>query len=255
VSDPNDSSLVRDDLNTKELGIWWINDYPGTENDLFNRDNDAIGFSNDLTGDGWTRIHYYYDSSAKESHFERSAVGGSDSNYADACDIFYCTGHGNYARFSFANDYDGDDVYNTTVQADAGSPYNEPSWGDTDLEWAFLCSCKNLHSAYKTEWNDAFSGLHGICGFLSSADDYYCPGPEVGGYLAAGDSIYDAWQEGTIAGQPRQVFAAIYCARIRIGDNYYYYYDENIDSFLPDYNGIDVIKIDYYYDSWECGTN
>jgi len=101
-----------DDSNEKEIGVWWVNDYPGTENDLDICDDDAEGFYNVLVSKGFTGVWKKGDSEAWESHFEKQSVYGFDYYYVDAIDFVYFSGHGNDApAFEFGADRDNDGTY------------------------------------------------------------------------------------------------------------------------------------------------
>jgi hypothetical protein len=68
-----------DDTSYKELGIWWVEDYNGLAGDLTYCQEDAESFRDRiLLSSGWSCTKSYGNDNARESHFERSAVGGSE---------------------------------------------------------------------------------------------------------------------------------------------------------------------------------
>ena len=246
-----------DDASDTEFGIWWVNDYSDNENctNLNNADNEADAFSLKMVSEGYTRNFRLTNNDAQENHFSCSSVGGSDSNYADTCDFFYFAGHGSNNIMWFNEDNDGDGVYPQKVQAIATSAYNEPEWGDTDLEWAFLHACSCLASTWKAWWQDAFIGLHGICG-ADTEMELYSDG-RTGNWTAyyltdGGQTIHEAWKQATKKTQRTIYDCAIYRVKIKIDLFYYDYGDETIDDFLPDYGSGGVIKHSYLYTEWDC---
>jgi hypothetical protein len=252
------TAIKADDASDDEFGIWWINLYdsdPFGLNNLDYADDEADAFSTKMIAEGYSRNFRCTNNNARENHFENSGDGGDDTYYADACDFFYFCGHGAEYRFYFNQDYDGDDIYTYQVRANNSDVDNEPIWGDTDLEWAFIHACECLKSSYKTEWNDAFEGLHGICGFDTEAGAR--PNGPTGNWTAyyltdGGYDIHDAWREATKKCQLTTRDGAIYRARIRIDTTYYDYGDEFIDNMLPDYGDVGVYFVSFLYSEWDC---
>jgi hypothetical protein len=250
------SIALADDGNEDEYGIWWINDY--SHNPSYSSvnytDDEADAFDDKMDAEGFERQYYQYDDAATEDQFERSAKGGVDYSYVDAVDFFYFCGHGSVQKIVFNEDNDGDGYHEKYVYASDHSS-NEVEWGNTDLEWVFLQSCSSLRSSYKTEWNDAFEGLHGICGF--DTDTHCKEGGPLGNWTAyyltdGGLDIHDAWREATEKTIKYDRDGAIYRAKIRIDTTYYDYGDEDIDSFLPDYGDTGVHFVSYLYSEWDC---
>jgi len=68
-----------------ELGIAWINDYPGAGNDLDYCDDNAIGFKNELS---WYSVDYEEsDGDVLESHLQTMAIVWTNLTYHSSVDI------------------------------------------------------------------------------------------------------------------------------------------------------------------------
>lgn len=241
---------LADDASETEVGIWWVRQFYQFGDYVSNADNEAEAFQDGMYDyGGFSKSLNYGDDNAKESHWEKSSVGGDDDDYVETIDIAYYCGHGSpYNKFQFGTDNDGDDSYEMWVHA------SEADWGDDDLEWVFLQACEALKSYYRTNWNQVFNGLHGICGFDTEASAFYSgqTGNATAFFLCSdGYSVHEAWEEGTGLTQYNDRDGAIYYANIRIEGETNYYGDEPIDDMLPDYGGA-IIKTGYTYDEWNC---
>jgi len=261
-----------DDSNDKEVGVEWINDYPGEWvyirgygwaylRPLNHRDEDAEGFYNKLVQDGgFYGLFDFNNTWAWESDFEESPEGGwlGDSYIADNVDYVYFAGHGNPDGFFFSTEHDGGN-YNYMVH------YSEALWGNRDLEWIFISACEVLEDEdyHYVNWKSAFGDpccLHGICGFASVAYDYSELGEKFADYLLQGYSIGKAWRMATIDVQPYYVDAAIYRAWIDYLDTTLCdYYNEHLPGYGPIYDDPYVYEqldpncvVILVYESWSC---
>lgn len=251
----NIANAGADDTNEKEVGVEWVNDYSAARaagyplSDLSYADDEAIAFYNYLGNVGFTKVFNYGNSWAWESDFEKTAVGGGDYLYADNVDIVYFAGHGSPNTFWFGVNKDGDGAYPFRVHS------SEASWGDKDLEWIIIQSCRVLEYAYRLNWNQVFEGFHGINSFHTTA--YVFSDGRQGYWFAyfattGGLSTGAAWREATILVQPSDVYAAIYRAAIRIDTFVVDYYDEPLGASWNDYGDGYVYLYGIRYDSWQC---
>ncbi|RJS70673.1 hypothetical protein CW713_06185 [Methanophagales archaeon] len=164
-----------------ELGIAWINDYPGAGNDLDYCDDNAIGFKNELS---WYSVDYEEsDGDVLESHF-------TDDGYSlDKPDVSFQCGH--------SITHDGHKaIY---LNPDSGNQYvewDEADFGDYDLEWFGTVACYLLNSDDDNYWIHATDGgLHLFCGFKTTQaqSPSNLMGKKWGQYLDDGEKVKNAW--------------------------------------------------------------
>lgn len=160
--------------------IEWVNDYPGTKDDLQFSDDEAIGFKNSLDSDSYWDIRFCYGDDttpkANESHWKNS----SDNQYVDNSNFAYFSGHGDHNGFGFG---DGTALV-----------YDEALWGEYQLDWIALSSCRVLNRSYNTHWDPAFEGLHAIVGWDSEGYQDSTIGSNFASQLRAGCTVWDAWK-------------------------------------------------------------
>ena len=241
-----------DDGEDQEIAIWWVNDYddnPALES-VSNCDTDAEQFYNGLYDrDLFVRSGNYGDDDAQENHWEKSSVSGDDDDYIETVDIAWFTGHGGYNKIHFNEDNDGDSTDTRQVY------YPEVEWGDGDLEWVFLQSCRSLRSNDISNWDDAFGGFHGICGFHSVT--YACWDGRFGNWTAHymtedGYTVGEAWEAATKHIFSASETAAIYRGILAYGETTWDYYDEYLGYHMGDYTEPGYSLDDIVYDSWSC---
>jgi len=236
-----------DDVDKKEIGTWSIEDYSDHDgiNDLDYAHFEAYQWYQYLGGNGYSREVRNLDDDAEEAHWECATFGGDDT--VDDLDAIYFTGHGFSVLFAFNLDTDGDDECERFV-----SPF-ECEWGEDDLEWIYLHCCSALDEGDKTDWNYAFDGLHGICGFdtVSYVWSDGRTGYYTAYYIVQGYSVGDAWKTATENTQFSNVTAAIYRAQIWIDSQVYDYYDEELDEGWIDYTDPWVSLYGIIYTSWD----
>lgn len=158
---------------TKEVGVEWINDYPGSDNDRQHRDDSAKDFRDNLGSEGWSKPYTWSQNDVWERDYKSKLYisGGSynDETVTDSVDIALYAGHG-----SKGNSWDTDpgmsydagmlSLSNSSNDDSSVAPHDAyMSWGDQDLEWIGLDCCHALRSPW--EWAQAMNGLHLICGF------------------------------------------------------------------------------------------
>lgn len=152
-----------DDGSNYEVGIWWVNDYPGVGNDLSNRDDSAQGFGDRLDDAGWSQREWG-DNNVLEIHFKKVGSGnGDDDDYTDSEDIAYFAGHGWYDDPNM-QDPDVTCMWVATQNDDMFVEYMDCELGDVDLEWLLADCCELLNDDSYDSWHDAMDGLHLICG-------------------------------------------------------------------------------------------
>lgn len=202
--DTEDDSLI-------EVGVEWIVHYDDLD-DLPYSDDSAEGFYYRLGDAGWSENFNWGDDQAFETDFKRDDPPwyGYDYGVVDKADIVWFSGHGDTGRLRF--NIAVDDLYLMQYPNPTGNPSNEARWGDLDLEWIFLSSCKNLNrgsGSYKTNYDFglALNGIHLICGAKSDMWDRM-DGPFVADYLiddGYGDQAYQvmvSWWYGCDIYQP-----------------------------------------------------
>lgn len=105
---------------------------------------------------------------SKEKHFKDVNNSGKDDYFVDNVDISAYIGHGNGDGIKFET-LDDDNTL-SSIDAIGGK-----SWGNRDLEFQILMSCKVLSKEYKgiswfDRWGPSFNGLHLLCGFHSNVN-------------------------------------------------------------------------------------
>lgn len=185
---------------TAEVGVEWINQYNGYQQDLRNSDGDAAGFYRTMTQLGATGRYNLGNDAAHERHFRDASIrGGRDAEFADAVDIAYFSGHGGTFG-SGPSEYRAVLAFGTRQDYDLASS-RDMVLGDGDLEWLVLSACETLKvddDRYFHAWRRTFRGLHMILSFRTVSLDAVGPlvpnaGPDFADRLMDGDSISSAW--------------------------------------------------------------
>jgi len=191
---------IGDDSFPPEVGVEWVNGYPGWGHDLSLSDDSTAELAAALQGQGWSLQFNNppdgQDGRAWEKHFKSAMRGGWDYLYADSVDLVMFSGHGDPGRLIFGGSSQ-DDEYLYGYEA---------YWGDIDLEWALLEACSALayddgvsSNKYDGWFAQALGGARLICGAATSI--YGDNGQHVGPRLAAGWSVMDAWFWGCFENQ------------------------------------------------------
>ena len=163
---------------TKDFGTEWVNNYPGSDNDLQHSDDSAKDFRDKLKSTGWTKEYGWSDSNVWERDFKSKlyVIGGdylyNDEWVTDKVDIALYAGHGSCSQGTW--DDDPSMSYSAGRLSLSDSSHDDAvvaphdaymSWGDQDLEWIGFACCHALSSPW--EWAQAMNGLHLICGFAT----------------------------------------------------------------------------------------
>jgi hypothetical protein len=203
-------------------------DYYDTPDDLRYAVSSATGFYTWLYSRGWNSYETFFfaDNEACERYFKRhdAGYGGVDIYYADGVDICWFQGHsalvgypGLHHALSFIN----------TMHDDKYLEWFEAKWGDWDLEWMFLHTCKILSDENWNwiYWQCALSGIHLICGAATTMHDCR-DGPSVASLLTK-DSYYDearsvkySWFHGCDYRQASDVLLRVMGGSYECGNDY-----------------------------------
>lgn len=158
-------SVADPDNGVWSVGAMYINAYsvcqcPATS--LQCRD-DAASYI--LTLPGFRQDFLLADGAVTDLALIDKTYGGADDVYADNVDLLLFTGHGTT-----------DCMYVCTSRISCCVTPSMMRLGDKDLEWFIIDSCKVLKSMYDnltgSPWIKAFSGLHAVAGFATTAPDF-----------------------------------------------------------------------------------
>jgi hypothetical protein len=142
-----------------EVGVEYVQYYhnkPCGGSNITGTKSDALDFRDELVGHlGWTDKYSWGNYSAFEMDF-----GTHNNSYADAVDFAYFSGHGYNGNFQFSHE-------NMDCMVWYGECFNQ--WGDNDLEWIAISSCRTLRKSstnqYWSGWYGCFNGLHVMLGW------------------------------------------------------------------------------------------
>lgn len=164
-----DSSLINPPRSDRDFSIYYVNDYCGSDDDLWLCDNDANAIDDRLTDEVDTPWEKRY----KYGSYSSDGIYWQDSNehtYIDRNDLVVFRGHGSSCYDSFWDKNlrglcfrcDADDSCFTP-----GDAYDE--YGDRDLEWIALGCCSPLSDGSRGYWAATMDGMHLILGYKNSA--------------------------------------------------------------------------------------
>lgn len=204
------------------VGIWWVTDYSAVgKHNVNNRDNNAQGFYNIISAHpDWIAKFDLGNASAWEKHFKRESLGGIDTDWADAVDFAYFSGHGAGEGTVYGSTgvgRGGGFTFGVNANDDwvlASIPsLQEPQWGDNRLEWIVLDVCSALARqadgdgvdySLDDRWRnaDVMKGLHYILGFRTAATDSGTRGEIFAEYLTGArdginHTVRSAWRKAT----------------------------------------------------------
>jgi hypothetical protein len=158
-----------------EVGVEWINDFPGTDDDRSNWDDSCDGLYNQLLTSGWTSRFHWSDWNTFETDFKDESLGGEEDGMVDSVDIAMICTHGSGTKDYFWNQ-DLSSVFFGTTHTDQhvspGDAYK--AYGDRDLEWLAFDSCSVLSDdgpapfSNRGYWATTMNGLHLLLGFKSN---------------------------------------------------------------------------------------
>jgi Family of unknown function (DUF6345) len=178
--------------NPYEAGTSWIGKLGG----LNGSQQNAKGFVDGLSGDGWHVNFNWGDANAWKSDW-----GRNDDTWVDAADFVFYTGHANKDGWVLTRpgtthlEQLGPDV--------AGSAPATPGdrWGQQDLEWITVAACGPLQDDILAtgggdvlqRWDGAFDGLHILMGYGAITFDNEVEGAKLVKYAREGTPLIDAW--------------------------------------------------------------
>lgn len=163
------SALGWGDDGTLEVGVEWINDFPGEADDRSHWDESCDGLYYDLLSEGWTGRFHFTDWSAWEKDWKRSALGGWEDSYADNVDIAMLCTHGSRAWDScWSKNLSSVYFGSTTADHDLSPCDAYHAYGDKDAEWIAFDSCSVLSDDSKAYWAASMNGLHLLLGFKNT---------------------------------------------------------------------------------------
>jgi len=238
LSPAGDTEPAGADDNVLEVGVEWVNDYPGTGSDLSATDDDALGLYNRLGSCGWTRRFAYGNSLAWEEDWKGAAKpgGGTEDTYVDNVDLAYFSGHGSTNGFWFG--------VGGNTHDDAQLTYSDArlEWGEKDAEWIGLSTCLVLDDSHLRDWAWTMNGLHLILGFKTTMADT-AHGVWFGQYLCQGYNFTQAWFMAADRSQPSGKIARV------MAEESYHFYDRP-----GNHIGGDTWDMDYYYWDHHVGS-
>jgi hypothetical protein len=218
----------------KEVGVEWINDFPGTVDDRSHWDESCDGLYYQLLDEGWTGRFRWTDWAAWERDFKDESRGGAEDSVADTVDIAMVCTHGAGTWDSFWNKSLSSVYFGSTVgdhHLVPGDAYQ--AYGDQDLEWLAFDSCSVLGggpSPYYNRgyWAATMNGLHLLLGFRNTMY-VYAPGDGdrwahymlgfkwLGIWWRPPYKVTQAWFEAVDDVQPGGV-----CARVLAEESYFF---------------------------------
>jgi hypothetical protein len=173
----------------KECGTSWIGESGG----LSGSKNNAKGFVDRLSSEGWAVNFNWGDANAFESDWRRN-----DDSWVDAADFVFYTGHASMNNWLLRTPDDGSLHF-----SEVGAGPEDPGdlWGQTDLEWVVVAACGPLQDAAIVSgggsvfdrWDGAFDGLHQLLGYGAVTNDNEDEGKKLAQYCRDGNTIIDAW--------------------------------------------------------------
>lgn len=173
----------------KECGTSWIGESGG----LSGSKNNAKGFIDKLSAEGWAVNFNWGDANAFESDWRRN-----DDSWVDAADFVFYTGHASMNSWVLRTPDDGSLHFN---EVGAGPEDPGDMWGQQDLEWVVVAACGPLQDALLASgggnvfdrWDGAFDGLHQLLGYGAVTNDNEVEGKKLAQYCRDGNTIIDAW--------------------------------------------------------------
>jgi hypothetical protein len=160
------------------------------------------------------------DNYAHEEHFKMATYGGIDYNWVDDVDICWFQGHSN------PNKPDQALSFIDTTHDDKFLEYWEAKWGDKDLEWMFIHSCKILSDENRRWWAWARNGIHLICSAKTIMQDRNDGGRvadyliDDAGWLDWAHTVKWSWFHGCDAHQSSAVTLCVIGETHECGDDY-----------------------------------
>ena len=221
------------DEGIREVGVEWINDFPGTVNDRSHWDESCDGLYYALRSEGWTGRFRWTDWNAWERDFKDESRGGAEDSVADRADIVMLCTHGSGTWDDFWNKNLSSVYFGSTVHGHhlvPGDAYH--AYGDQDMEWLAFDACSVLGGGpapyyNRGYWAATMNGLHLLLGFKNTMyvvapgdgdkwADYMLGVKFWGFWLRPPYKVAQAWFEAVDDVQPGGV-----CARVLAEESYY----------------------------------
>ena len=178
--------------NPFEAGTSWIGQLGG----LGGSQQNAQGFVNQLSAEGWLVNFNWGDANAWESDWD-----ANDDSYVDAADFVFYTGHASQNGWLLVTP--GTSNFVTLTPSVVGASPEQPGdrWGQNDLEWVVVAACGPLQDEILSpgggdvlhRWDGAFDGLHTLMGYGAITFDNTDEGRKVAQYSREGTPLIDAW--------------------------------------------------------------
>ncbi len=190
------------DDETWEIGAEWCT-YPGGK-ETPNCDDSAERIYYTIDSYTWWHGSFIYgNDQTAEIDFKDPTLAGRDRDYIDSVDLAYWAGHGSAYGIQF-----------TTSNTFKSFTSSRAKWGNTDLEWIVLDTCKALRFSEGTRtvfdaWADAFRGLHMICGFHTKCTDVKSRALKFANYMGDRNRIINSWFVSCIRTESYKKYAAV----------------------------------------------
>lgn len=173
----------------REAGTSWI----GQSGGLSGSQNNAKGFVDGLSADGWTINFNWGDAAAWESDWRRN-----NDSWVDAADFVFYTGHASMDGWVLRSPDDGSLDFS---EVGAGPQAPGDLWGNNDIEWVVIAACGPLQDELLSKgggdvldrWDGAFDRLHQLLGYGAITYDNEDEGKTVVKYARDGQTLIDAW--------------------------------------------------------------
>lgn len=181
------------------IGTEWIGSCGGLGGSAGN----AGGFVSRFASSGINATFNWGDFGAWEEDFKDPAFAtGNDTNFADAVDLVFYTGHANGEGFSFCSNVD-----------DTWLGWQDAKWGNSNLEWLVIAACGPLQDdggQWQARWDDAFDGLHLLMGYATISWDNTTEGSTFADGILRYDhlNVRESWAMTAVAVQPSDVIYA-----------------------------------------------
>jgi hypothetical protein len=173
----------------REAGTSWI----GLSGGLSGSQNNAKGFVDGLSADGWSINFNWGDANAWESDWRRN-----NDVWVDAADFVFYTGHASMDGWVLRNPDDGFLHFN---EVGAGPAAPGDMWGNNDVDWIIIAACGPLQDELLSKgggdvfnrWDGAFDRLHQLLGYGAITFDNEDEGKTVVKYARDGQTLINAW--------------------------------------------------------------
>ena len=162
-----DLSALFEAIRPRSFGASWI----GTFGGLGGSQDNAQGFVDELTAEGWQRKFNWGNETAWKSDWI-----SNDDQYVDDVDFVFYTGHAGPDGWMLATGGASDWLHFNDVGAQPNNPSDH--WGRNNLEWAVIAACGPLQDDIingggnvHDRWRGVFDGLHLLLGYAAVTYD------------------------------------------------------------------------------------